>query len=101
MSLIHEDATFSMPPFELWLRGPLEISRFLIGQGAACEGSKLQATTANGSAAFGSYKPAGPGLWEPWSIQVLEISGGRITGWNNFLYPEMFAAFGLPPRIEG
>jgi len=101
VALLHEDATFSMPPYALWLRGPLEISRFLLGQGIGCRGSRLLATSANGCAAFGSYKPAGPGILEPWSIQVIEVSGGRITGFNSFLYPELFAAFGLPERLEG
>jgi len=100
VALLHEDATFSMPPYALWLRGPLEISRFLLGQGIGCRGSRLLATSANGCAAFGSYKPAGPGVLEPWSIQVIEVSGGRITGFNSFLYPELFAVFGLPDSLE-
>jgi RNA polymerase sigma-70 factor (ECF subfamily) len=101
VSLIHEDATFSMPPYALWLRGPAEVERWLLGQGFGCGGSRLVATWANGCPAFGSYKPAGPGVWEPFALQVLEISGGRITAWQNFLYPELFAAFGLPARLEG
>jgi RNA polymerase sigma-70 factor (ECF subfamily) len=101
VSLIHEDATFSMPPYALWLRGPAEVERWLLGQGFGCGGSRLVATWANGCPAFVSYKPAGPGVWEPFALQVLEISGGRITAWQNFLYPELFAAFGLPARLEG
>jgi RNA polymerase sigma-70 factor (ECF subfamily) len=100
VSLLHDDAKFSMPPFALWLEGPLEVSRWLVGQGAGCEGSRLLATSANGCAAFGSYKPAGPGVHEPFALQVIEISGERISGWHNFLYPELFAACGLPMRLE-
>jgi RNA polymerase sigma-70 factor (ECF subfamily) len=100
VALLHEDATFSMPPFKLWLRGPAEVSRFLVGQGAGCRGSRLVATAANGCAAFGSYKPAADGTYEPWAVQVIEVSGGRITAWHNFLYPEMFAEFGLPPGLK-
>jgi RNA polymerase sigma-70 factor (ECF subfamily) len=58
------------------------------------------ATAANGCAAFGSYRPAGPGAHEPFAIQVIETSGGRISAIHNFLYPELFAAFGLPARLE-
>lgn len=65
-----------------------------------CRGSRLVAIAANGCAAFGSYRPAGSGIHEPFSLQVLEVSGGRISGLHNFLYPELFAAFGLPPRLE-
>jgi RNA polymerase sigma-70 factor (ECF subfamily) len=100
VSILHEDATFCMPPFALWLRGPVEVGRWLVGQGAGCRGSRLVATAANGCAAFGSYKAAGPGVHVPFALQVLEISGGRITTWHNFLYPELFAAFGLPDRLE-
>jgi len=100
VSLLHEDATFSMPPHPLWLRGPVEVGRWMLGQGIGCRGSRLVATAANGCPAFGSYRPAGPGTHKPWSIQVLEISGGRICGLHNFLYPELFPAFGLPVILE-
>jgi RNA polymerase sigma-70 factor (ECF subfamily) len=100
VTLLHDDVAFSMPPFPLWLRGPVEVSRWLLGQGAGCRGSRLVATAANGCAAFGSYKPAGSGGYEPFALQVIETSGGRITGFHNFLYPELFAAFGLPARLE-
>ena len=33
-------------------------------------------------------------------LQVLEISGGRITGVHNFLNTELFGAFGFPPRLD-
>ncbi|CAN5730893.1 sigma-70 family RNA polymerase sigma factor [soil metagenome] len=100
VSLIHEDATFSMPPHPLWLRGPLEISRWYLGQGIGCRGSRLVATAANGCAAFGAYKRAGPGTHEPFALQIIEVTGDKITGLHHFLYPELFAAFGLPPRLE-
>jgi RNA polymerase sigma-70 factor (ECF subfamily) len=80
VSLLHEDATFSMPPYPLWLQGPLEVSRWLLGQGIGCRGSRLLATSANGCGAFGSYRPAGPGIHEPFAIQVVEVSGGGISG---------------------
>ena len=49
---------------------------------------------------FGVDHPAGPGAYEPWAIVVLEMSGGRIAGLHHFLYPELFAQFGLPARLE-
>jgi RNA polymerase sigma-70 factor (ECF subfamily) len=102
VSLIRQDALFSMPPYALWLEGPLEISRWLLGQGSGCRGSRLLPTGgANGSAAFGSYRPAGPGRHEPFAIQVIEVSGGGISGFHSFLYPELFPAFGLPPGLDG
>jgi RNA polymerase sigma-70 factor (ECF subfamily) len=101
VSLIHEDATFSMPPHELWLEGTEQISRWYLGQGIGCRGSRLVATAANGCAAFGAYKQAGPGLHLPFNVQVIEVSGDRISGLHHFLYPELFSVFGLPERLEG
>jgi RNA polymerase sigma-70 factor (ECF subfamily) len=100
VTLLHEDATFSMPPHPVWLEGPLEVSRWLLGPGLPCKGSKLLAGTANGCPAYAQYKPVGGGRYEPWSIQVLEITDGRITAWNNFLYPHLFAEFGFPDHLQ-
>jgi RNA polymerase sigma-70 factor (ECF subfamily) len=102
-SLLHEEATWSMPPYELWLQSHLDIRRWCLGPGIACRGSRLVPTVANGAPAFGQYKPGGPGgSYEPWSLQVLEISGGRIAGISFFLdTATLFPLFGLPPRLEG
>ena len=100
VTLLQEDATFSMPPFELWLQGTEDIAKFYVGHGAGCEGSRLLPTAANGCPAFGAYKPTGRGTLEPWAIQVIEVTDGRISGLHHFLYPELFAAFGLPPSVE-
>src|SRR5438105_3142997 len=54
-SLLHEDATQSMPPYALWLRGRTDILRFWAGPGAGCRGSRLLPTVANGLPAFGQY----------------------------------------------
>ncbi|MEX2539890.1 MAG: sigma-70 family RNA polymerase sigma factor [Actinomycetota bacterium] len=99
VSLLHDEVKFCMPPYPMWLSGPLEVGRWMLGPGAGCRGSRMLATSANGCAAFGQYRPASPGVHEPWSLQVLEISDGRITGLHNFLGPELFEAFGLPARL--
>ena len=100
VSLLHEDAVMSMPPYALWLRGPVEMGRFFLGQGIGCRGSRLLATTANGGAAFGCYHPDEQGGYLPWALQVIEISGDRIVGHHNFLGTDLFAAFGLPARLD-
>jgi RNA polymerase sigma-70 factor (ECF subfamily) len=99
VKLLHHDAAFSMPPFALWVTGPDDIHDFMLGTGAHCEGSKLIPLSANGGPAVAVYHPAEDGF-EPWAIVVLEMSHGRITGLHHFLYPELFAQFGLPPRLE-
>ncbi|HET9443182.1 MAG TPA: RNA polymerase subunit sigma-70, partial [Acidimicrobiales bacterium] len=100
VALLHHDAVMSMPPFDFWLRGPEEMGRFFVGAGAGCEGSRLVAVGANGSAAFGSYKPDPEGGYQPWAIQVVEVSGDRIVGHHNFLDTRLFAAFGLPAHLD-
>jgi RNA polymerase sigma-70 factor (ECF subfamily) len=99
-SLIHEDATQSMPPYELWLRGRDDIFAWWVGKGAGCRGSRVFATqTANGSPAFAQYKPREDGSdgYEPWALQVLEIADGKIVEMTFFLSTDtIFPLFGLP-----
>jgi RNA polymerase sigma-70 factor, ECF subfamily len=100
-SLLHEEASWSMPPYELWLQSHTDIRRWCLGPGIGCRGSRLVATAANGSPAFGQYKP-GPSGHEPWALQVLELSAGRISGISFFLdTASLFPLFGLPPRLDG
>ena len=101
-SLLHEDATWSMPPYELWLRTHDDIRRWCLGPGIGCRGSRLVPIEANGSPAFGQYKPSATGDGhEAWSLQVPEMSAGRISGISFFLdTPSLFPLFGLPPRLD-
>jgi RNA polymerase sigma-70 factor (ECF subfamily) len=101
-SLIHEDATQSMPPFDLWLTGRDDIFTWWLGPGAGCRGSRVIPTVAaNGAPAFGQYKPSETGDgYEPWALQVLEVSGGRIVELTFFLSTQtLFPLFGLPDRL--
>jgi RNA polymerase sigma-70 factor, ECF subfamily len=101
-ALIKEDAVQSMPPYDLWLRGRDDIFTWWLGPGIACRGSRVIPTTsANGSPAFGQYKPSPEGGYEPWALQVLEVADGRIAELTFFLDTEtLFPLFGLPPRVE-
>jgi len=101
-ALIAEDATQNMPPYDLWLAGREDIFAWWVGPGAGCRGSRvLPTTSANGSPAFGQYKPSDSGDgYEPWALQVLELEGSEITKMTFFLEPEkLFELFGLPPRL--
>jgi RNA polymerase sigma-70 factor (ECF subfamily) len=101
-ALIHEDATQSMPPYELWLRGRDDILRWWVGKGAGCRGSRVIPTVAaNGAPAFGQYKPSASGEgYEPWALQVLEIEDGRVVELTFFLDTDaVFPLFGLPARL--
>ncbi|WP_413252141.1 sigma-70 family RNA polymerase sigma factor [Streptomyces caniferus] len=98
-TLLHEDCTLSMPPYELWLRGREDLVKWLLGPGGGCEGSHLLPVTANSRPAFGQYRADGT----PWAIQVIETAAdGRITALQCFLDTErLFPLFGLPPRHGG
>jgi RNA polymerase sigma-70 factor (ECF subfamily) len=101
--LIHEDATQSMPPYELWLRGREDIFAWWYGPGIGCRGSRVVPTVAaNGAPAFGQYKPSetGPG-YDPWALQVLEVADGKIVELTFFLATDtLFPLFALPPRLD-
>ena len=102
-SVIREDATQSMPPFDLWLSGRDDILTWFFGPGAGCTGSKLiPVETANGQVAFGQYKPSESGSgYDPWALQVLEFVDGKVAEFTFFLSTErLFPLFGLPPRLE-
>jgi RNA polymerase sigma-70 factor (ECF subfamily) len=97
VSLLHEDATMSMPPYALWLRGHEHIRTWFLTAGAPCRGSRLIRTTANGLPAYGQYRPTPGGGFHPWGLGVLEISGDRVVGINTFLdVDRLFPLFGLP-----
>lgn len=103
-ALIRKDATQSMPPFDMWLDGRDDVLRWWFGPGIGCRGSRLLPTAgANGSPAFGQYKPSLSGKgYEPWSLLVLEPSGEGIAEFTFFLdTARLFPLFGLPPRLDG
>lgn len=100
VGLLHHDAVQSMPPYAMWLAGPADIGRWMLGPGAGCRGSKLIETKANGGPAFAQYKPDPLGGYKPWALQVLELSGSRISAIHSFLEAErLFVDFGLPPQL--
>ncbi len=101
-SLIREDATQSMPPYDMWLSGRDDILAWWVGPGNGCRGSRMIPTvSANGSPAYGQYKPSPEGGHEPWALQVLELSDGRIGEFTFFLdTARLFPLFGLPPRLD-
>ena len=102
-SLIHEDATQSMPPYDMWLSGRDDVFSWWFGPGIGCRGSRVIPTvSANGAPAFGQYKPSETGDgYEPWALQVLEIEDGRIVEFTFFLDTDtVFPLFGLPPRLD-
>ncbi len=95
VQLLHEEATLSMPPYELWLQGHENIARWLSTFGIGCKGSVLIPVDASGgSPAFAQYRDGGR---SPWAILMLELNNDRITSMTSYLDVEtLFPRFGLP-----
>jgi len=101
-AVIREDAHQSMPPYDLWLAGREDMFRWWFGPGIGCKGSRLvPAGTANGSPAFGQYKPSADGIgFEPWSLQVIELTPSGVEEITFFLDTQkLFPLFGLPLQL--
>jgi RNA polymerase sigma-70 factor (ECF subfamily) len=101
VKLLHEDATMSMPPYALWLQGAADIVAWNDGgPGSKCRGSRLLPITANGAPGFAQYRLGPDGVHRAWSLQVLDISDGRISAINCFLDTKLFTLFDLPLELE-
>jgi RNA polymerase sigma-70 factor, ECF subfamily len=106
VKLLHHDACQSMPPFAMWIQGAENITSWMVQPGpSGCRGSRLIALgEVNGCPAFAQYKPDPDGGLEPWGIQLLEISGGKISELAIFLAPlepeRLFPSFGLQLHLD-
>ncbi|MEU0275279.1 sigma-70 family RNA polymerase sigma factor [Streptomyces sp. NPDC006307] len=100
-ALLHEDATLSMPPYDLWLQGHDDIVGWMLGVGEVCRGSRLVPVVANGTPAFAHYHPDPEGGFSPWALMVIEIVDGKVSGITSFLdVKRWFPLFDLPDRLE-
>ena len=102
LTLLREDALQTMPPFEVWIQGAVNITKWMQEPGPSlCAGSVLVPVRANGVLAWGQYKPDPEhGGLAPWGLQVHEVSGGKISRMTFFLdTARLFPLFGLPDRV--
>ncbi|MGZ8412879.1 MAG: sigma-70 family RNA polymerase sigma factor [Gemmatirosa sp.] len=97
-ALLHEEATLSMPPYDLWLQGHESIARWLLSFGIGCRSSRLVPVAAcGGTPAFAQYRQCGA---QPWALVTLELAGDRITSMTSYLDVEtLFPRFGLPMEL--
>jgi RNA polymerase sigma-70 factor (ECF subfamily) len=102
-ALLADDATLSMPPVDMWLRGHAHIRAWLLGPGVGCRGSRLVPVRANGGRAFGQYRIDPAGGFAPFALHVLDIdpAASAITDVNAYLdVDDLFPLFGLPPHLD-
>ncbi|MEV4808855.1 sigma-70 family RNA polymerase sigma factor [Micromonospora avicenniae] len=100
VTMLTEDARYSMPPVRAWFAGRDAIRQFLLDGPLTCDW-RFVPTGANGQLAFGTYRwsedHAG---YVPGGLDVLTLRGGRIAEVVSFLNAD-FTAFGLPSRLPG
>ncbi len=100
VQLLHEDATFEMPPMPMWFRGRDNIGRFLGTRVLTSPGVFTTVpAAANGQPALAIYRRAEDGTRRAYGVQVLTLRDSRVAGVVAFLDPGLFPAFGLPPKV--
>ena len=96
-ALLHEEATMSMPPFELWLRGRDRWRAGFSTRGSAAGARGSCRWRRAATPAFAQYKDGGA---SPWSVVVLQLDGEQIVSQTFFLDVEtLFPRFGLPMQL--
>ena len=99
VTMLADDARYSMPPLPVWYRGKDEIRTFLLRDPLQRRWRFLP-TRANGQVAFGTY------LWDdpaeayiPGGLDVLTLLDGRVAEIVAFLNADL-TRFGLPECIR-
>jgi RNA polymerase sigma-70 factor (ECF subfamily) len=104
VSVLQDDAVYSMPPWPQWYTGPSAIGAFHLRVWSHYAGQRLVSIGANGQTAFAMYARGHSGeTFLPHSIQLLTLSEGGIRSMTCFVRPtgpELFPAFGLPEYLE-
>jgi RNA polymerase sigma-70 factor (ECF subfamily) len=101
VELMHEDATFEMPPMPTWFRGRDNIGRFLAARVLTSPAAfTLISAGANGQPAFAVYRRAEDGIYRAYGVQVLTLRESRVASVVAFIDPGLLAAFGLPSELS-
>jgi RNA polymerase sigma-70 factor, ECF subfamily len=104
VTLLKEDATYTMPPLPQWYVGREAIRSFFEWAFRLYADFRLLPAPANRQPAFAAYSRARVGApWTAHSIQVLTLEDGSISRLTLFAKPDsprLFEAFGLPLTHE-
>lgn len=99
VSLLAQDATWSMPPMPQWYRGHPAIRAFLAA-GPFTTRWRHVPTRANGQHAVGCYAwDETAGTYIGRVLDVLTLDGEQITAVTAFVDDTLFDRFGLPTRL--
>ncbi len=113
ISMLTQDATWSMPPIPTWFQGHQAIREFMLA-GPLTERWMHRPAYANGQLAIGCYLlDPDSGRYVPAVIDVLTLAGDKVAAVTGFLLPyvasgdsasavsgaEIFARFGLTAEL--
>jgi RNA polymerase sigma-70 factor (ECF subfamily) len=99
--LLLADARLVMPPHPTWYAGR-EAIRIAARQGFDPHFGNLRTLVASANtqpAAAHYLRAPGDSEHRPLALDVLELKGGSVAEITSFVSPELFPAFGLPPRL--
>jgi RNA polymerase sigma-70 factor, ECF subfamily len=99
--LLREDARLAMPPHPTWYAGR-EAIMTAMRQGFDPDFGRLRTlvAAANMQPAAAHYLRApGESAYRPLALDVLRLEGGRVAAIDSFVFPDLFPAFGLPPKL--
>jgi RNA polymerase sigma-70 factor, ECF subfamily len=99
ISMLTEDARFSMPPEPTWYRGREAIEVFL-AESALRDRWRFVPVRANGQLAFATYSwDAARAHYRASGVDVLTLRGARVSAVTAFLTPTLVSQFGLPDEL--
>jgi RNA polymerase sigma-70 factor (TIGR02960 family) len=101
VSLLADDARFSMPPLPAWFCGRADVTRFLAERLLATPW-RVVPVRASGQLALACYQAAGPGApFRLSAINVVTLRDGQIAELTGFLDPGVYRRFGLAAELPG
>jgi RNA polymerase sigma-70 factor (ECF subfamily) len=95
VTLLREDAELRMPPRPS-IRGALAVASFLLREASHGDLKRMRFTTtrANGRPAVIAHARTDDGALVAHGVKVLEVTGGRIAGYDAFIASRYVAMFG-------
>lgn len=98
VSLLTEDAQFTMPPLPAWFDGREAVARFIADR-LLTTPWQLVPLWANGQPGFACYiLMPGETAYRLGAINLLSIRDGRVAAVNSFLDPVLLGRLGVPPE---
>ena len=95
VSLLADDARFTMPPLPAWFSGREFVAKFFAERVFATPWL-LQPIRGNGQPGFACYqKQPGDDRFRPGGVGLLSCDGGRISAIDSFLDPAVCRRFGM------